>query len=127
MPTPFDFLNSINTTKEYLLVDAQTEKDYSPYMINRGLSYFHDTIMYVNEMNKYPDIPKQQHYRFYINSITKKKRFSKWHKKDSESDDLKMIAKYLECSYEKAKVSLSILTQTQIDEIRSITNVGGRQ
>lgn len=123
----FKYLESINTTKEYLLVDAQAEKEYSPYMINIGLSLFLDTCMYANEMNRYSDISKRQHYDFCINSIAKRKRFSKWPKKEKFSDDLMMIAKYFESSMDKAKVYLSILTQAQIEEIRSITDTGGRR
>lgn len=126
MPGLFDFLNSINQTKEYLLVDAQSEKEYSPYMINRGLSLFPDTVMFANEINKYPDISKRQHYDFFINSIAARKRFSKWPKADKASDDLTMIANYFVCSYEKAKVHLDILTPIQVEEIRSVTNTGGR-
>lgn len=125
MPQLFDFLTSINYTKEYLLVDAQAERDYSPYMINRGMSLFIDTCMYANEMNRFQDISKREHFDFYINSIAKRKRFSKWPKKDKESDDLKMIAEYFKYSYEKARVVLNILTQPQIEEIRSITDTGG--
>lgn len=123
----FDHLNSINQTKEYLLVDAQAEKEYAPYMIHRGLSFFADTVMLVNEMNKYQDIPKRWDYDFFMHSVTKKKRFSKWHKKDTESDDLKMIARYFTCSYANARSALNILTQSQLDDIRSITDTGGRR
>jgi hypothetical protein len=49
--SPFDFLKAINETKENLIVDDETEKQYSPYMINRGLSYFNDTVLIANEMN----------------------------------------------------------------------------
>lgn len=125
MSTLFDFLNSINTTKEYLLVDAQAEKDYIPFMVNRGMSLFQDTILYANEMNRYPDIPKKLQYEFYINSIAARKRFSKWPKKLKESDDLKVVAEHFKCSYEKAKTYLSILTQTQVEEIKAIQCTGG--
>lgn len=91
------------------------------------MSLFPDTCMYANEVNKYPNITKKEHYDFYINSIAKRKRFSKWHKKEKESTDLKMLAEYFICSYEKARIALNILTQIQIEEIRSITSVGGKQ
>lgn len=79
----FDYLNAINTTKKDLMKeDPLSEKDYVPFMINRGLSYFPDTIMYANEMNKYSSIPKDWQFAFYMHSIKPKKRFSKWHKKD---------------------------------------------
>ena len=36
--SPFDFLNSINYTKENIIVDDWSEKQYSPYLVNKGLS-----------------------------------------------------------------------------------------
>jgi len=38
--SPFDFLNAINYSIEDLIVDDITVKQYVPYMVNRGLSYF---------------------------------------------------------------------------------------
>lgn len=107
------------------MVDAQSEKDYVPFMINRGMSYFQDTILYANEMNRYPDTSKKLQYEFYINSIVARKRFTKWPKKIKESDDLKVVAEHFKCSYEKAKTYLSILTQTQVEEIKAIQSTGG--
>ena len=50
-----DWLNSINFNKEDLSYDI---KDYPPYVINRCLSGFIDTIMYANEMNRYHNLDK---------------------------------------------------------------------
>ena len=66
MPSPFDYLNAINLTKENMMVDAQSEKDYVPYLINRGLSMFQDTVLYANEMNMHPDIPKKSQFELKI-------------------------------------------------------------
>ena len=56
--TPFDFLNAINETKKDIFrEDPLAQKDYSAFMVNRGLSYFPDTIMFANEMNKNASIP----------------------------------------------------------------------
>jgi len=127
MPNLFEFLYSINVSKENLITDDLSEKDYVPYVVNRGLSMFNDTCLYANEMNQYPHIPKKYQYSFYINSIPKRKRFSKWAKADKISDDLKMISRYFNCSFEKGKTALSILTESQIEDIRSITDTGGRR
>ena len=50
--SPFDYLNSINMTKKDLIVDEQSEKDYVPFIVNRGLGYFADTVLFANEMNE---------------------------------------------------------------------------
>jgi len=50
--TPFEYLNAINQSKENLMVgtnnDELAEKDYSAYLVNKGLSYFSDTVLYAN-------------------------------------------------------------------------------
>ena len=84
---PFDVLNSINYTKENLFEDPQSFKEYSSFMVNRGLSYFPDTILYANEMNRYSSIPNDWQFFYFLNTIPKKKRFSKWSKKDKESKE----------------------------------------
>lgn len=123
----FDFLNAINSTKQNLIKeDPQSEKEYVPFMVNRGLSYFPDTIMYANEMNKSASIPKKWQFEFYLNSIPKKKRFSKWHKKDQNSDDLKLVMNAYDYSAEKAAVALEILTDDQMKELREAYSQGGR-
>jgi hypothetical protein len=74
---PFEYLNAINTTKKDLMVDDVSEKAYSPFMVNRGLSYFPDTILYANEMNLNHHIDSRLQFDFLINIIKKKRRFSK--------------------------------------------------
>ena len=41
---PFEFVNAINYTKKNIMIDDITEKAYAPYMVNRQLSYFPDTV-----------------------------------------------------------------------------------
>jgi hypothetical protein len=125
--SPFDFLNAINTTKKDLLrEDPLNEKDYSPYMVNRGLSYFSDTVMMANEMNRNSGIPKKWQNDFLLNTISKKKRFSQWHKKDKNSESLQLIMEYYKYSTERAKEVLSIFTEQQIESIKQRMNRGGR-
>lgn len=123
----FDFLNAINTTKKDLLrEDPLSEKDYVPFMVNRGLSYFPDTIMYANEMNKHAAIPKKWQFDFYRIGIPTKKRFSKWSKKESHSDDVKLVMNVYNYSAEKAARALEILTEEQLESLRTSYSKGGR-
>jgi len=122
----FDFLNAINDSKKDLIKeDPLTEKDYVPFMINRGLSYFPDTIMFSNEMNKHATIPKDWQFAFYLNGVNKKKRFSKWHKKDQNSENLKLVMREYNYSSEKAAVALELLTAENLKDLRlKYTEVG---
>jgi hypothetical protein len=124
--TPFDFLNAINENKKDLFQDPQAEKDYSPFMINRGLSFFPDTVLYANEMNKSVQIPAKWQFEFLKNSIPKKKRFSKWHKKDATTEQLKLVMKHYKYSEKKAHEVLSILSTKQIAELQAQYDHGGR-
>ena len=49
---PFDYVNAILQNKKQLIVDEITEKEYTPFLVNRSLSYHKDCIMYANEMNR---------------------------------------------------------------------------
>ena len=123
----FDFLNAINDSKKDLIKeDPLTEKDYVPFMVNRGLSYFPDTIMFANEMNKHASIPKDWQFAFYLNGVNKKKRFSKWHKKDQNSENLKLVMREYNYSSEKAAVALELLTDENLKQLKAKYVEGGR-
>ena len=123
----FDFLNSINDNKKDLIrEDPLTEKEYVPFMINRGLSYFPDTILYANEMNKFASIPKQWQFDFYRIGVPKRKRFSKWHKQDKIEEDVKNLMQEYNYSHQKALQVISILSDEQLEELRKKYKIGGR-
>jgi hypothetical protein len=126
MSTPFEFVNAINFTKEDMFKDPQANKDYSPFIVNRSLSYFPDTVMYANEMNRYPDLSNQQQFSFLLYSISKKKRFSKWAPKESTSEDLDNVCAFYGFSKREAKNVLNILTEDQLNYIREKQNKGGK-
>ena len=90
-----DYLNAINHTKEPLLdsEDEMVEKKYTPFVINRCLSYFPDTILHVNEMNRLPSASKKMQFDYLSHSIRKRKRFSKWLKRDTD-DRVELIKEY---------------------------------
>ena len=123
---PFTFLNSINDTKQDIMEDDLTEKAYNPYMVNRSLSYFPDTVCIANEMNRYHHIDNKLQYHFLINIVRKRKRFSKWIKPDLDSD-IEVVKEYYGYSNEKARQVHNLLTSEQIKELRKKVNKGGRK
>jgi hypothetical protein len=122
---PFDFLNAINDTKKQLIVDELTEKQYNGFMVNRGLSYFHDTVLLANEMNRYHHLEKHPQFSFLINSIRKRKRFSKW-AKPLKTDDIEAVKSYYGYSNDKARQVLALLNDTQLNELKQRMQKGGR-
>ena len=123
---PFDYLNAINTTKKDIMVDDVDEKSYTPFMINRSLSYFPDTVLFANEMNANHHLDKKLQFHFLINTIRKRKRFSKWAKPIKESD-LEVVKEYYGYSNEKAKQALSLLSDEQINLLKQKVYKGGRK
>jgi hypothetical protein len=123
---PFEYVNAINYTKKDIMVDDITEKSYSSYMINRQLSYFPDTILAANEMNRNHHLDNRLQFDFFINIVRKRKRFSKWHKPETVSD-LEAVKKYYGYSNEKARQVLSLLTTDQINELKRKVMTGGRK
>lgn len=123
--TPFDFLNAINDTKVDSFQDPQANKDYKPFMINRGLSYFADTIMYANEMNRYYGLDNELQFDFLLRSVQKKRRFSKWAKKEVTPDRLKAIMAYYKYNEVRALEVLSILSDEKIIIIEEKMYKGG--
>src|SRR6056300_491058 len=107
---PFEYLKAINESKKDIMVDDIAEKEYNAFIINRGLSYFQDTILYANEMNRLQ-------FDFFINIIRKKKRWSKWIKA-SEVDNLELIKEYYGYSNEKTKSALSLMSHEQIEQLK---------
>jgi hypothetical protein len=123
---PFDYLNSINDTKKDIMVDDIAEKGYNSFMVNRGLSYFQDTVLFANEMNRYHHVDNRLAYDFFINIIRKRKRFSKWMKPETVSD-VEVVKEYYGYSNEKARQALTLLTSEQINELKKKVYKGGRK
>ena len=120
-----DWLNSVNFTKENLIEeDPDAIKEYPPYIVNRCLSGHLDTIMFANEMNKFPNLDKDLQYSFYLNTLRKKKRFSPWLRKDKVTD-LQCVKEYYGYSNEKASQALKILSTQQLDFIKQRLDIGG--
>ena len=122
-----DWLNSINQTKENLIEEnSELKKEYPPYIINKCLSGYIDSILFANEMNMNPRLDKDMQYAFYLNSLRKRKRFSPWIRKDKVTD-LECVKQYYGYSSEKASQALKILTKEQIKFIKQKLDVGGKK
>jgi len=126
---PFDFLNSINHTKQDLMEEDNGSKDienrYNSFLINRSLSYFSDTVAFANIVNRYRHLDNKLQYHFLINIIRKRKRFSKWIKKQQQSD-IEVIKQYYGYSNEKARQVLSLLSPEQVAILTKKVSKGGR-
>jgi len=120
-----EWLNSINLNKQDLTEeDPEAIKKYAPFIINKCMSGHMDTVMLANEMNINHGLDKYLQYKFYLNIVRKRKRFSPWLKKD-KIKDLELVKKYYNYSNSKAEQALKILTKDQLEYIRLKFDTGG--
>ena len=122
---PFDFVNSINHKKNDMMIDEDTEKGYSPFLINRSLSYFQDTVLLANEMNRMSHLDNKLQYDFLRHAVRSKKRFSKWAKK-STSDDIEIIKEYYGYTDEKAYAVVDLISDATLAEMKQRISKGGK-
>ena len=118
--SPFDYTKSIDNKTEQLPID-----DYNAYIVNRALSFGIDTILFANEMNIYNNLDKQMQYDFYYYGVSKKKRYSKWHKRE-DMKEIDIIVEYYNCSFTKALEYAKILTVEQIIILKERLDKGGK-
>ena len=137
--SPFDFINSINSgqsgknlmqgctadVSDSLPDPSRADRQYVPFMVNRGLSYFNDTVLFANEMNMHASLPAKMQYDFLRGAIRPRKRFSKWSKKADDGADIKNIMSEYQCSAEKARQLLPLFTTTQLEKLKHKHDVGG--
>ena len=87
--SPFDFIKSINEkTGNLMEVSPETERDYTPFVVNRGMSFSPDTILYANEMNCLPFAERRMQYDYLYASVRRRKRFDKWLKPEEGNEEL---------------------------------------
>lgn len=121
---PFDFVNTINSKKRNLIdEDPKLESAYIPYMTNKALSYFPDTILHANEMNCRPGLDKKLQYDFYMNAVRSGNRFSKWKKRDEP--DLDIVREYFNCNVARALEYIEIIGKAGIEKIKQELFQGG--
>jgi uncharacterized protein YifN (PemK superfamily) len=123
--SPFDFINAIHYSKEKLIVDDWSEKQYNAFIINKGLSYGADTVIPANEMNSRPHLDKKMQFSFLINNIRPRKRFNKWIKAE-KIEAIEVIKEYYGYSTEKARQVLPLLNDEQLDYLKTKLIKGGR-
>ena len=124
--SPFDYLKAINETKEDVMLTPEDERKYSPFIVNRGLSFFMDTIFQVNELNRNYHLEARLQFDYLLNSVRKKKRYSKWLKPE-KLQDLDVVKEYYGFGNEKAKDALRTLSEDQLTFIKDKLNQGGAE
>ena len=122
-----DYLKAINKSKEPLMdsEDHFIERDYVPYVVNRCLSFFPDTIIQTNEVNLRYSMDKKMQFDFLRGTIRKGNRYSPW-MKENLPKDIELVKEYFNYSNKKAKEALDILTPEDLENIKSKLLKGGK-
>ena len=121
--TLFMFINNINYDKKDVLRDnPDLIKEYNTFVINQGLSFLPETVMYANEMNRELVLNPIMHHDYLVHSLRKKKRYAKWIKMEKE-EHIEIIQKHYNYSREKAIQALSILTDEQVSDIIKLWDI----
>jgi hypothetical protein len=125
---PFDYVNAINFSKKDLMTgtdnDELAEKDYQPFLVNRALSYFPDTLMHAHAMTGFQTLDNKLQNSYLLNTVRPSKRFAKWVKKQ-DSNDIEAVKQYYGYGNEKALEALSILSGEQLTIIKNKLAKGG--
>ena len=122
-----EYLNAVNHTKEPLMdtEDEVWEKKYPPFIVNKCIAPFQDTIMLVNEMNRLHHLDKKLQFDFLLNSIRTRKRFAPWLKANKQSN-LEYVKEFYGYSNAKAKAALDVLSDDQLATIKRRLYKGGK-
>lgn len=122
-----DYINAINQTKEPLLdtEDEEWTKKYPPYIVNKCIAPFPDSVLLVNELNQYHHLDKKLQFDFLINSLRPRNRYAPW-MKAKKLKNLEYVKEFYGYNNQKAKVALELLDEKQISAIKEKLNKGGR-
>jgi hypothetical protein len=116
-----DWLNSINFGKNDL---SENIDNYSPFIINKAMSGYIDTLFFANELNKFHFLDKDIQYKYYLKVIKKKRRYAPW-LKSSRDANISTIKEYYNYSDKKAKSVLDLLSADHLNEIKKSLYKGG--
>lgn len=126
---PFDYVKDIQYGKKDIIRNSEnpekSEKMYNPWMVNRALSFYPDSILYANEMNSKRDLDGLLQFDYLINTVRPMKRKYAWIKKQDEDANVEMLCEYYGVSAKRAREYLNVLTDEQLNQIKSRTIKGG--
>ena len=124
--SPFDYAKAINESKDQLMdsPDEMWEKKYTPFIVNKAVYPFPDTVLLVNEMNQCHYLDNRLQFDFLLNSIRPRKRYAPW-LKASKIDNLELVKEYFGYSDQKARDALKILSDDDLEYIQDKLNKGG--
>ncbi|PHS22164.1 MAG: DNA polymerase [Robiginitomaculum sp.] len=131
MSNPFDYVTSITYSKKDIISGADDEdlmvRNYPPFIVNKALSYFADTVLHANEMNINHQLSNKTQYLFLLNSIRRRKRFAKWVKAAVPDNEIEAICLVYECNARIAEQYRGLMNKAQTKSIMKLVETGGHK
>lgn len=124
MSSAFDYYKAVSQTKQQMITDSTSEAGYVPFIVNRTLSYFPDTLFHANEMNRLHTADNKLQFDYYLEALRPRKRFTRWAKKES-NEDIEAVSIFYKYSERKAREAVALLSNTQLREIKNRLQKGG--
>jgi hypothetical protein len=123
---PFDYVKSIQKTKVDMIRGKEPEavKGYVPFLTNRALSFYPDSVLIANEMNTKHWLDPDEQYAFHLNSVRKMDRKHSWIKKVKD-EDIADVSRYFSCNVSRASEMLAHLSPEDMKSIRKSLTGGG--
>jgi NACalpha-BTF3-like transcription factor len=132
MPQPSwtAFIQSINSTKQDLIRGADdpdaAERVYSPFLMNRTLAQFPDTVFLANQMNLYPHLPRLMQHDFLLHAVPVGTRTPKRRSRSRiNEDDVELVEHHFNYSRLKALRALKLLSKQHLSQLGEHYGGGG--
>ena len=93
---------------------------------NKSLSYFTDTVLHANEMNRYAHLDNRLQYEYYLNAVRKRKRFSRWDK-NNKSEKFDLIKEYYGYSDRKVNEVMDLISDKELEQIKELVDTGEKK
>lgn len=117
-PNLFQFIESILSSKMYLMTDVFNEKDYNAFLTNRGLSQHVDAIGHAETMNLFPGLDAKMQYDYLYHGVRKMhRRYVKWPKEEAADTIILCIQKHFQYNRKRAEEILPFFTKAQRQEL----------
>ncbi len=121
-PPQFVFIRNLREKKPIELPDWDK---YSAHLTNKAMSLDLDAVLHSNEMNRYPDLPPEAQYQYYLNVIRGRKgHYGKWPKPEADPPEIDNLCAVYHCSRRIARQMAKSLTNEQILHFRNLSKGG---
>ena len=124
-----DWLRAINT-KTSLRLTEENEQYYTPFIINRCMASYPDTVLIADEVNRFRHVTKQMQFDFYKSFVPKRSRFSEWEREYQATEKDQLCIDYFKVSVQKARWYSSMIdslpdSESIWTELKERTTKGG--